>query len=110
VAKFATIPAFPFKLRSKQNNSGGTQNGRNGVGATADVVLSSMTKIEEFDNDIWIGDSGASCHYCNNDAVLYDYTTICEDITVGNGNVIWENYDVRFFRKMVRAWLSRLKT
>jgi hypothetical protein len=54
----------------------------------ADVVLSSMTKIEDFNNDIWIGDSGASCHYCNNDAALYDYTIICEDITVGNGNVM----------------------
>jgi hypothetical protein len=70
------------------NNSGGTENGQNGKGGMADGVLSSMTKIEEFDNDIWIGDSGASCHYCNNDAVLYDYTSICEDITVGNGNIM----------------------
>jgi hypothetical protein len=58
------------------NNSGGSQNGQNGVGITADVVLSSMTKIEDFGNDIWIGDSGASCHYCNNDAALYDYSMI----------------------------------
>jgi hypothetical protein len=47
-----------------------------------------MTKIEDFDNDIWIGDSGTSCRYCNNDAALYDYTIICEDIIVGNGNVM----------------------
>jgi hypothetical protein len=94
-----------FKLLRKNsgmNNSGGTQNGQNGVGATADVVLSSMTKIEDFDSDIWIGDSGASCHYCNNDAALYDYTIVSEDTPVGNGH--------RFCRKMVRAWLSRLKT
>jgi gag-polypeptide of LTR copia-type len=80
-----------FKLLRKNsgmNNSGGTKNGQNGVGDTADVVLSSMTKIEDFDNDIWIGDSGASCHYCNNDAALYDYTTICEAITVGSGHVM----------------------
>jgi hypothetical protein len=70
------------------NNSGDTQNGQNGVGATDDVVLSSMTKIEDFDNDIWIGDSGPSCHYCNNDAALYDSSMISEDITVGNGNVM----------------------
>ena len=89
--KSGHVKANCFKLLRKNsgmNNSGGTQNGKNGVGATADVVLSSMTKIEEFDNDIWIGDSGASCHYCNNDAALYDYTTICEDITVGNGNMM----------------------
>jgi hypothetical protein len=70
------------------NNSGGTQNDQNFVGATADVVLSSMTKIEDFDNDIRIGDSGASCHYCNNDAALYDYSMISEEITVGNRNMM----------------------
>jgi hypothetical protein len=29
----------------------------------------------------------ASCHYCNNDAALYDYSMISED-SVGNGNVM----------------------
>jgi hypothetical protein len=47
-----------------------------------------MTKIEDFGNDIWISDCGASCHQCNNDAALYDYSMISEDITVGNGNVM----------------------
>jgi hypothetical protein len=68
-----------FKLLRKNlgmNNSGGTQNGQNGVGGTADAVL---TKIEDFDNDILIGDSGASCHFCNNDAALYDYSMISEE-------------------------------
>jgi hypothetical protein len=51
-------------------------------------LLSSITKIEDFDNDVWIGDSGASCHYCNNDAALYEYSMISEDITVGNGSVM----------------------
>jgi hypothetical protein len=77
-----------FKLTRKNSgvrNSGGTQNG---VASTADVVLSSMTKIEDFGNDIWIGDSSASCHYCNNDAALYDYAMISEEKTVGNGNTV----------------------
>jgi hypothetical protein len=42
------------------NNSGGTQNGQNGVGGTADVVLSSMTKIEDFGNEI----NGGYISYC----------------------------------------------
>jgi Zinc knuckle len=78
--KSGHVKANCFKLLRKNlgmNNSGGTKNGQNGVGATADLVLSSMNKIEDFDNDIWIGNSGASCHYCNNDAALYDYTIIC---------------------------------
>jgi hypothetical protein len=52
------------------------------------VLLSSMTKIKEFENDIWIGDSGASFHYCNDDKFLYDYTMTSKETTVGNGNVM----------------------
>jgi gag-polypeptide of LTR copia-type/Zinc knuckle len=89
--KSGHVKANCFKMLRKNsgtNNSGGMQNCHNDVGGTADVVLSSMTKIEDFGNDIWIGDRGASCHYCNNDAALYDYSMISEDITVGNGNVM----------------------
>jgi hypothetical protein len=41
-----------------------------------------MTANDGIDNKIWIGDSGASCHNCN---CMYNYTTILEEITVGNG-------------------------
>jgi hypothetical protein len=105
--KSGHVKANCFKLLRRNS-------GMNISSGMAYVVLSSMTKIEDFGNDIWIGDSGASCHYCNNDAALYDYPMISEDITVGNGNVMTAtnmgSYDVRFCRKMVRAWLSRLKT
>ena len=79
------VKANCFKLMKKNLNFGGTENG---VAGTADVLLSTMTKVEEFQNDIWIGDSGASCHYCNDDKFLFDYTMISEEITVGNGNVM----------------------
>jgi hypothetical protein len=62
-------------------NSSGTLNG---VGGTADVVLSSMTKVEDFGKNIWIGDNGVSCNYCNNDAAIYDYAMISKEIIVGN--------------------------
>jgi hypothetical protein len=78
------MKANRFKLLRKNlgmNDFGGTQNG---VGGMADVVLSSMTKIKDFGNDIWIGDSGASCHNCNNDAALIDYSINSEEIAVGN--------------------------
>jgi hypothetical protein len=62
---------------------------RNGVtGTETDIVLSSVESKEEVDHEIGIGDSGASCHYCNDDEGLYEYKTISEDITVGNGNVM----------------------
>jgi hypothetical protein len=44
------VKANCFKLLRKNsgmNNSGGTQNGQNGLGGMAGVVLSSMTKIED---------------------------------------------------------------
>jgi hypothetical protein len=47
-----------------------------------------MTKVEDFGKEIWIGDNGVSCHYCNNDAAIYDYAMISKEITVGNGNVM----------------------
>jgi hypothetical protein len=42
---------------------------------------------------IWIGNSGASCHYCNSKEGLYNYTTISEEIKVGNGNKMLEKKD-----------------
>jgi hypothetical protein len=53
-----------------------------------DVVLSSIRKFEDLGNDVWIGDSGASCHYCNDEDALYDYRVISEEMTVRNGNVM----------------------
>jgi hypothetical protein len=53
-----------FKLMKKkqvEENGNGT---RNGVADTVtDIVLSSVESKEEVDHEIWIGDSGASCHY-----------------------------------------------
>ena len=53
-----------------------------------DVILSSTENNGDIDHEIWIGDSGASCHFCNHDDGLYDCADISEEITVGNGNVM----------------------
>jgi hypothetical protein len=75
-------------LRKNQNQAEGNQGGtRNGIaGSTVDAFLTTMTANDGIDSKIWIGDSGASCHYCNSEEDLYNYTTISEEITVGNGN------------------------
>jgi gag-polypeptide of LTR copia-type len=78
-----------FKLlRKNQNQAEGNQDGtRNGIaGSAGDVVLTTMTANDGIDSKIWIGDSGSSCHYCNSEEGLYNYTTISEEITVGNSN------------------------
>jgi gag-polypeptide of LTR copia-type/Zinc knuckle len=73
-----------FKLiRRAEGNNGGSV--RTGV---ADVVFNSMSEGSEFTENIWIGDSGASCHYCNSDKGLFDIQEVSESITVGNGKTM----------------------
>jgi hypothetical protein len=56
------------------------------AGSVAGVVLPTMTANDGIDSNIWSGNSGASCNYCKSEEGLYDYSTISEEITVGNGN------------------------
>jgi hypothetical protein len=65
-------------------NSGGA---RSGIAGTTNLVLSSIMNTKDCGN-IWIGDIGASCHYCSNNDKLYTYSIISEEITVGNGSAI----------------------
>jgi hypothetical protein len=103
-----------FKLMKKnqvEENGNGTRNGV--AGTVTDIVLSSVESKEEVEHKIWIGDSGVSCHDCNDNEVLYEYKTISEEITVGNGNVMIAKkltiYDVESYRKMVKSLSSRLR-
>jgi hypothetical protein len=78
-----------FKLMKKKQVEEIGNGTRNGVaGTVTDIVLSLVESKEEVDHEIWIGDSGALCHYCNDNEGLYEYKTISEEITVGNGNVM----------------------
>jgi hypothetical protein len=70
-------------IRRAEGNNGGS--GRTEV---ADVVFNSMSEGSEFTENIWIGDSGASCHYCNSDKGLFDIQEVSESITVGNGKTM----------------------
>jgi hypothetical protein len=62
---------------------------RNGAATTmTDVAFTSVENTKFLDNEIWIGDRGASNHYCNDDSALFDYKVISDEITVGNGYVM----------------------
>jgi len=52
---------------------------------TAKEVALDAGKPLKITEDIWIGDSGASCHMTNDDTGMFDCTKIDEDITIGNG-------------------------
>jgi hypothetical protein len=71
-----------MKKKRVEENENRTRN------VVASIVHSSVESKKEVDHGIWFGDSGALCHYLNEDEGLYNYTTISEEITVGNGNVM----------------------
>jgi hypothetical protein len=78
-----------FKLMKKkqvEENRNGTRNGV--VGTVTDIVLSSVESENEVDQEIWIGDSGALCHYCIGNEGLYEHKTISGGIKVGNIHVM----------------------
>jgi hypothetical protein len=68
-----------FKLKRKQE-----EKGKESSGNVADVVLMTLAD-SAFSAHTWIGDSGASGHYCNSLEGMFDIASIDEDIKVGNG-------------------------
>jgi hypothetical protein len=50
------------------------------------VAFALVDKSKDINNDFWIGNSGASSHYCNNDNGLFEFKLISEKITAGNGD------------------------
>jgi Zinc knuckle len=89
--KSGHVKATGFKLMRKNQNQGG--NGftglRNGVATTiTDVAFTLVDKSKDINNDIWIGDSSPSSHYCNNDNGLSDFKVISERITVEIGDTM----------------------
>jgi hypothetical protein len=78
-----------FKLIKKKQvaeNRNGTRNGV--VGFLTDIVLSSIESENDVEHDICIRDRSSLRHYCNDDEGLYEYKTILEEITVGNGIIM----------------------
>jgi hypothetical protein len=69
-----------FKLLRKNQAEGSYAGTRNGIaGSATDAGLTTMTSNDGIGKNIWIGDSGGSCHYGNNEEGLYNCTTISEE-------------------------------
>jgi hypothetical protein len=75
-------------LKKKQVEENGNGTGNGVAGTVTDIVPSSVDSEREVDNEICIGDRGASCHYRNENEGLYEYKTISEEISGGNSNVM----------------------
>jgi hypothetical protein len=76
-------------LKNKTNHNSGTSN-NDGQGHrifnSNDVAFTTITMKNNFANDLWILDSGASCHYCRSVEGLMDVKEINELIKIGNGD------------------------
>jgi hypothetical protein len=80
-----------YKLKNKSNrNSGTSNNGGQGerIFDSNDVLFTTITMKNNFANDLWILDSGASCHYCQSVEGLTDIKEINEAIKIGNGDLM----------------------
>jgi hypothetical protein len=78
-----------FKLKNKLNrNSGTSKNDGQGhkVFNSNYVAFTSISIKNNFSSDMWVLDSGASCHYCRSVAGLTDVKEIDESIKIGNGD------------------------
>jgi hypothetical protein len=80
-----------YKLKNKSNRISGTSN-NGGQGEkilnSNDVAFTTITMKNNFANDLWILDSGASCHYCQSVEGLTDVEEINESIKIGNGDLM----------------------
>ena len=78
-------------MKNKSNrNSGTSNNGGQGerILNSNDVAFTTITMKNNFANDLWILDSGASCHYCRSVEGLTDVKEIDESIKIGNGDLM----------------------
>jgi hypothetical protein len=78
-----------YKLKNKPNRNSGTRNnGGQGhrISNSNDVAFTTIAMKNNFANDLWILDSGASCHYCQSVEELSDVKKIDELIKIGNGD------------------------
>ena len=53
-----------------------------------DCASFSNENTSKISNNFWLGDTGASCHMCNDDTHMYDYKLIKSEVQVGNGNLV----------------------
>jgi hypothetical protein len=78
-------------LKNKSNRDSGTSN-NDGQGHrifnSNDDAFTTIAMKNSFSSDMWILDSGASCHYCQSAEGFTDVQEIKESIKIGNSNSV----------------------
>ena len=83
------VNCFKLKNRNNRNGStGGNENQEQRIFNSNDVAFPSIASDDKITNNMWIFDSGASCHYCQSMEGLTDVKDIDELIKIGNGEVM----------------------
>jgi hypothetical protein len=80
-----------MKVKKKFNCNSGTSthdNQERQVLNSSDVAFTSFVTKNNLSSDVWILDSGASCHYCQSMEGLTDVKDIDESIKIGNGGAM----------------------
>jgi hypothetical protein len=80
-----------YKLKKKSNRNTGTSNNdgqEHRIFNSNNVAFTTIAMKNNFANDLWILDSGASCHYCRSVERLTDVKKINESIKIGNSDSI----------------------
>ena len=54
----------------------------------SDANQDELTLLTTTSSDIWIGDTGSTCHLVNDDSHMFDIEEISEKVKVGNGESI----------------------
>jgi hypothetical protein len=78
-------------LKNKSNRNCGTSNNDSQgyrIFDSNDDAFTTIAMKNNFANDLWILDSGASCHYCRSVEGLTDVKEINEWIKIGNGDLM----------------------
>jgi hypothetical protein len=76
-------------LKNKSNRDSGISNNDgqgHRISNSNDVAFTTITMKNNFSSDLWILDSGASCHYCQSAEGLTNVKEIDESIKIGNRN------------------------
>jgi hypothetical protein len=77
-----TIWKINRTVRGTSNNGGQGERSFN----FKDVAFTTIIMKNNFANDLWILDSGASCHYCRSVEGLTDIKEVDESIKIGNSD------------------------
>jgi hypothetical protein len=78
-------------LKNKSNRESGTSNNYgqgHRIFNSNDNAFTTIAIKNNFSSDVWILDSGASCHYCQSAEGLTDIKEIDESTKIGNGDSI----------------------